>query len=275
MATIMRTRTVWNGVAGAPYYSNLYFTDDGTLATAQDALVATNFFFSALTGNIQQDCDYIIEGNVARIDDVTGALVGAWGGTQGAGGGTYVGDTLPRQVQALCQWNTGVVVNGRFLRGRTFIPCIGEPINSPGGVPSAAFVASITTAAATLIADAGNELRVWSRTHGVSHPVVSGQGMPYWGDPQQPARLRTQSFHRFAQERAGGSATPRRCASRRISAAARSSTASACHSGSSKPGSGSTTDAARRVSIVPSSSCAETLTEIHQPSTPSLAARYT
>jgi hypothetical protein len=175
-----RVRTVWNGVAGAPYYSNHYFTDTSIITDAIDATQAVKTFWDALTGNIVSGLNYLIEPEVARIQTADGQLVGAWTVPGLTGGGTFVGDQGPRASQGLITWQTGKVVAGRFLKGRTFIPGLGEPVNGPGGNPLASAVSGWTTAATALIADAGNELVVWSRTHGVAEPAVSGQGGTQW-----------------------------------------------------------------------------------------------
>lgn len=180
MATIMRVRTVFQGVAGAPYYSNHYFTDDATLSTAQDAIDAVDTFWTALSGNLTNAMTWNVEGTVARIDDVTGALNGQWAGVANAGVGGSAGEIIPRVAQGLVRWLTPNVVGGRMLRGRTFIPGVLESINTVSGVPTAAFVTLLATAGNALIADAGNELRVWSRTHGVSHPATAALGWTEW-----------------------------------------------------------------------------------------------
>lgn len=177
---MQRVRTVWTGVAGAPYYTNLYFNDTTGASGAQDAVTAVDTFWTAISGNIEQNCDYVIEPFVAVIGSTEGALVDGHTTTGETGGGTYVGEMLPRQVQGLVRWDTGVIVGGRYLRGRTFIPCIGEPINTTGGVPTTAFATLVNTAAAALIADTGNELVIWSRTHGVAHPATLGTFQPQW-----------------------------------------------------------------------------------------------
>jgi hypothetical protein len=181
MATAMnRVRTVWTGVAGAPYYTNMYFNDDNTITPAQDAVNAVGTFWSALSGNIVNTVSYTVQGDVARINVATGQLQGAWAVTPVTAAGTAAVDQLPRQVQGLVRWETGTVVSGRFLRGRTFIPGLGETLNNPGGVPTPTLVALFGTAGAALIADTGNELLVWSRAHGVANPVVSATGWSQW-----------------------------------------------------------------------------------------------
>ncbi len=181
-AVMNRVRTLWTGVAGAPWYTNMYFTDTAVITDAQDAVNAVGTFWSALSGNIVNTVAYTVQGAVARIQTTDGQLVGAWACTPVTSAGTAAVDQLPRQVQGLVRWETGTVVSGRFLRGRTFIPGLGETLNNPGGVPSPTLVALFGTAGAALIADTGNELLVWSRAHGVANPAVSATGWSQWAN---------------------------------------------------------------------------------------------
>ena len=180
MTIMNRVRTVWAGVAGAPYYSNLYFTDDATLGTAQDASDAVDAMWTSIAGSLSTAISWTVESIVARIDDATGTLVGQWGTVANTGAGTTAGDLIPRQAQALYRWNTAAVVNGRLLKGRTFVPGFLEAGNDAAGNPTAAIVTGLTTTGNALIADPGNELRVWSRTHGTSAVVTSCQGASFW-----------------------------------------------------------------------------------------------
>jgi phage tail tape-measure protein len=111
------------------------------------------------------------------IDDADGALVGNYSVTAQSGGGSSNTDEVPRTSQALVQWSTSVIINRRRLRGRTFIPGYVEAANTTGGVPLPASMSSLQTAAAALIADTGNELRVYSRAHNTSAVV---QGATTW-----------------------------------------------------------------------------------------------
>lgn len=180
MTNMFRVRTVWNGVAGAPFYSNHYWTSDGTPETAQACVDAVDTFWSALTGNIVLALNYEVEGLVAEISDSTGDLVGAIDVNSQAGAGTFDGDQIPRQIQALVKWSTGVVVSGRFLKGRTFIPGLGETLNAAGGRPTSSIITLVTAAALSLIGDNDPELRIWSRTHGVSHPATGAVMWDQW-----------------------------------------------------------------------------------------------
>jgi hypothetical protein len=180
VAVMNRVRTVWTGVAGVPYYTTHYFTDDATLTTAQDAVSAVNTLWTNLASIIYNGLTWTVDGAVARINAADGALVGQWGAAGATGVGTDAGELLPRQAQGGVRLDTGAVVSGRLLRGRTFVPGACETRNGPTGVPTAAYIASLSTNFQALVADAGNELLVWSRTHGVANPVTTTTAQGKW-----------------------------------------------------------------------------------------------
>jgi hypothetical protein len=67
----------------------------------------------------------------------------------------------------LATWSTGAIVNGRRLRGRTFLAPMKSQAYSTAGVIDAAVVTSIVSATATLVA--AGDLVIWHRPDPVSH----------------------------------------------------------------------------------------------------------
>lgn len=185
MAVINRVRTVFTGVVGAPYYSNHYFESTGSLANAQAAINAVGNFWDGFKGNMTNAMSWTVEGTVAQIDEATGDLLALWNGTPVSAAGATAGEQLPRAVQGLVRFSSNVAVASRILRGRTFVPGLLEPVNTTGGVPSAAMIALLTAQGSALVTDINANLVIWSRTHGLSRPALSAQGWTQW------AQLRT------------------------------------------------------------------------------------
>jgi hypothetical protein len=82
-------------------------------------------------------------------------------------------------IQGLHRWNTGVFVNGRLLRGRTFLPTPPEADNDADGTPSSTYISAWPASAAA--ADSAHPLArhvVWSRTHGIKSPVLGSGSVP-------------------------------------------------------------------------------------------------
>jgi hypothetical protein len=105
------------------------------------------------------------------IDDSTGALTGSW--TAGSTPATVTGSSGSVYIAPsglVVNWQTGTIVAGRRLRGKTFL--VPGPNGSADGTPTTANLSTLTTAATTLIASTGG-LRVFHRPN----PVGSSTGV--------------------------------------------------------------------------------------------------
>lgn len=172
---IHRITTVWRGFEGAPGYSNFFFTGDGSGGAAADSRARVLAFWNELTLLIPGTVSLLTEGEAAVIDEVTGSVTGyevaATEPVAGNGGGT---GGYSAASGAVVTWMTAGVVNGRRVRGRTFlVPLVGNSYENDG---------SLTSSAVTTLNDAASELvgtgfdsgfGVWSR------PGTSGGGT-FW-----------------------------------------------------------------------------------------------
>jgi len=118
-------------------------------------------------------------GDVAQINEATGTLVGVTSVTPATGTGTDAGDALAIGTNGLLRLFSNVIANGRLVRGRIFLPGPTEGQNT-AGVPISAYTGDYNTAAATLMADANTEWRIWSRTHGVAPDVTAATTWSKW-----------------------------------------------------------------------------------------------
>lgn len=161
MATMHRFNCAWQNWPGAPGVSTFY-TDTATdISTVTDALRA---FWNSLAGMIPSGLTIQVPSNGDAIDDTDGSIVGAWSdGTPvlvvtGSGAGAYAGN-----AGAVVHWLTTGVVNGRRVRGRTFVvPIIATQYETNGSL-SAAALTTLNGAASTLVTAIGAGMRVWHR----------------------------------------------------------------------------------------------------------------
>jgi len=179
VTSILRIRTAWTGVQGAPYLSTHYFTrvDSSSAASAADAVAA---LWDGLADTMQEAVDWTVEGFAAVIDDTTGALTGLdpiSGGNSGSG--TASASLNPLVSQGLLRLQTSAVVSGRILRGRTFLPGSVESYNATGA-PEAGYISAVNAAFDDLMAVPDAELRIYSRAHNTSAVVVSGSCWDQW-----------------------------------------------------------------------------------------------
>jgi hypothetical protein len=171
MTEIMRVRSVLNGVAGLPGYSNLYFGPvDGTLAES-DAVDLVAAFWNSMLGDMDNNITITVEGEVPIIEDTTGEIqdvVTVTGQTLAVFGQS---DPLPFTTQALGRFITADFVNGRRVRGRMFVPGMCE-ISNALGVPTTTFITAASARFAGLVGDATAPLVIWSRPIPVKPPTT-------------------------------------------------------------------------------------------------------
>lgn len=130
MADLARVRTIFTGVAGTPWYSNMYFLLGGTTGAVWAATVAD--FWDQMAVLINANVDYQVQPEIAILDDATGDLVNAqlWAGANGSGLSST--EALPFANQGVILWNTAQFIGGRQLRGKTFVPGLTQTANDQG-----------------------------------------------------------------------------------------------------------------------------------------------
>jgi len=132
----------------------------------------TNVRASLGTGN-----NYVVRTAGRELDDVTGALTGAWAEPTGQSGlGSGAGTQCPDAAQLLFRWNTATIVGSRFLQGRTYIPGL-VTAGITGGNVSAVTKATLDGYAATFVSGSTGP-GVWHRpvlgAGGAFFPAITG-----------------------------------------------------------------------------------------------------
>jgi len=162
MAQIRKIPVQWTGLTGLPGYSVFYSP------TATDATASLVAFFNAIKGLVPSSLQWQVPASGDTLDDATGLLTGTWtgagAGVVGGSGGTvsYAGG-----VGAWVNWRTNAIVDGRRLRGRTFLAPLTSACFDSSGTIATAQLATLQTAATVLAALGGTV--IWSR------PVVGGR----------------------------------------------------------------------------------------------------
>jgi len=172
MAEIARIQALWQNFSGAPGYTNFYSTDlSGNLNAA------VRSFFNSIAGLLPSGLTVQVAGSGDRLLDTTGAIVNSWTNATpavvlGTAGGTNTGAS-----GAVVHWLTNGVVNGRRVRGRSFICPLSSGAFEGNGSLLAATMTTIGTAANGLITAAVGSYVVWHRptlfASGSSHEVTS------------------------------------------------------------------------------------------------------
>lgn len=185
--SVKRVAFEWTGPS-APLITQFYFDSAG--GTAQQAADAALAYLNACVGQLSTALAFVRDNEVREFNEQNGNLIGVEIVTNAQGAGVAAGPRLDL-LQGLVTWSTGVVIDDRLLRGRTFMPMPTEDHNTTLGAPEVAgYVTPITAAAVALVANATSVLVVWHRPvkdengtvtrFGSIHPVISGACGPRW-----------------------------------------------------------------------------------------------
>lgn len=170
MSLIHRIRVTWTGMPGAPGISTWYTSAPPAAAD----LTAIRSFFNSLAAGLPNTLTITVLGVGDSLEETTGVLENVWSATAPA---TVVGTSASgygAPVGTVIHWLTGVVVDGRRVKGSTFIvPTVNQ--YEAGGTPVGTWITTLTTAGNTLIAALGTQAGVWHRPKFGPRP---GPGLP-------------------------------------------------------------------------------------------------
>lgn len=167
---MLRVRSVSTGVAGAPYYTNVYF--NGSVSEAVGARTRMVNFWNDLVPVMRTGLQTQVEQEVWEIDPATGDTIAiATAGTGTPATGTGAGAALPPATQALLRLGTNVVRRNRRVAGKIFIPGM-TVTNSLDGRPANSLITALNTAAGRLTSGViTDRVVVWSRPNVLIGPV--------------------------------------------------------------------------------------------------------
>lgn len=131
---LWQVRVLWTGDDGLPGTNTIYAstgdTDVDDLRTALDS-----FYNDYCAGQCSDDLTATIPAAGDKIDSETGQVSGLWSsGTPLVNTGADTGNRVTDISQILVQLRTDLVVNGRLLRGRIFLPGFRVTGTQNGGV---------------------------------------------------------------------------------------------------------------------------------------------
>lgn len=185
VANIARLSVAWQNWPGAPGVTQLYFDPTTSMQPQVDAVRA--FFFS-IQGLLPTGLTINVPASGDLLEATTGQISGTWSTATtpltvtGAGTGNYAGN-----AGAVVHWLTTTVVDGRRLRGRTFIvPLVAIAYDTAGSLAATANT-TLTNAAATLVTSSAGSMQVWHRpakatptkaAHAGSTAVVTSSRVP-------------------------------------------------------------------------------------------------
>jgi hypothetical protein len=178
----MRVRFLLSAIEGLPGVHTTYWTGASSTPVAADALdvsARVRAFWNSLATSLAAGLVVTTSTSVDVIDSASGTLLstlppGSPANVTGTGSGS-----LPSATMGLLKLATSVVLNGRFLKGRSFIGPLSTTVNSLGN-PTPAFNTALLTAAGFYGTGAtASTLQVWHRptallpVSGIVAPVTS------------------------------------------------------------------------------------------------------
>ena len=148
MALLCRIPVVWDGLPGLPGLSVFYSTPTDVVTT----VVALKAFFTSAASMFPTALTWQFPSDGDEIDDSDGELQAGW---NGGAGGTVTGSGGAGTYAAGCgfrvTWGTNTIVDGRRLKGSTFmVPILSTAYDTSGTIQNAS-VATMLTAANTLV----------------------------------------------------------------------------------------------------------------------------
>ena len=158
MADIDQLVVRWDGFTGAPGYSVFY-------ALPGHSVRGMIFnFFDSIKVNVPTGVHWTVPLSGNTFDDATGELTGVWTETTAAtgidasGGAPNVGN-----AGACFTWRTNTILDGKKVRGRTFIVPLSTANYASNGTLDDAVLAAFRTKGQALVDDADGNLVVWHR----------------------------------------------------------------------------------------------------------------
>jgi len=157
-----RIRVDWSGIPTGPGVSTFYAAATQP-STALDLAPLRQFLFATMGGYLPTgiSINFPVVGDV--INESTGLIEGTWTApAQSVIPGSLSGN-YSAASGAVVSWRTIGIVNGRRVRGRTFLVPLASAAYDATGTLATNFRDAALAAAATLIAAPGLKLAVWHR----------------------------------------------------------------------------------------------------------------
>lgn len=177
MTTLHRLIVNWSGPQVVGLAVNvLHFSGSDNAAPPVAAVRAA---YAGVASGLPSGVQITFPTSGDSINDTNGQLVGTWTAPAAAAVNGSGAATAAAGVGVCVGWQTGGIVNGRRLRGRTFLVPVTTPVWGIDGTITDASLASFQAFAAAL--QASGPLAIWHRptskgaTDGNSYGVVSNK----------------------------------------------------------------------------------------------------
>lgn len=179
MAGLDQVIVNWIGPGHSPKVSIFFSDADGDVAAFRNNL---SVMLNAIAAYQSNQYSFRIDTSGDTFDEASGALIGSWtDSTLQSGTGLYSGQPMPDAAQVLLRWTTGQIVNGRRLRGRTYVPGIAMDTTVNGNLNDG--TVAIMSGLANDFVDSTTPPRIWHRpTGGTGGVATAATGASCWSE---------------------------------------------------------------------------------------------
>lgn len=163
---IMRVRATLTGTQGLPGLSTLYaFGTSATPSSADcsDMVARVRAFWEAIKALMPAGVFVLVSGDVDVLDETNGALVTGFAVASPATVVATGSEALPLATSMLLTHQTGTIIDGRRLKGRTFISPVSDSTNIDGLTTSASRATIAAAANAMITGSTSSFPVVWHR----------------------------------------------------------------------------------------------------------------
>lgn len=167
----------WTGPGRSPKLNVFYHPAENGVVNFRQNL---DIWLTSVRDSLSQQYSWRIRQSGDVFEDSTGELVGEWSDSQArVGTGTLADQPVADATQVLVRWRTAQIVNGRRLRGRTFIPGVGNTKVVNGNLADG--TVAVLNGFSKTFAQSANPPHIWHRpTGGTGGLAASTQSADVW-----------------------------------------------------------------------------------------------
>lgn len=169
----------WTAPSGGGKLSVFYFSEGGSVVDQRSALAT---FLAAIEPYQTTNTTWRIRTEGRELDSNTGTLTGLWThNVNHTGTGDSTTASVADTSQLLVRWITATIIDGRLVKGRTFIPGIQSQYINLGNV-AAGVQTAVGTAANTFAGSTGAPV-IWHRPkNGAGGSNAGVTGASVWSE---------------------------------------------------------------------------------------------
>lgn len=166
-----RVQVVTTGYNGSPGY-NTFVTGESDPVEIAAWAVDVDTLWDELESVLANGTVWTRSGQIEVFNPSNGQTIGLVSGSPSSGIGTWGTAKAPGGTALLLQWRTGEYVNGREVRGRSFLSGIGDFGDTTGAVPTS-IITDVQNAMDNYLSNT-NGASVYSPTAGDTYAIASG-----------------------------------------------------------------------------------------------------